>query len=236
MPQLDSLSALFQAPPDELVRRLLYGLLVSFIVGQLNAWCYMWTHRGLSYTRTFTQALILITMIADLSMSMVAMNVIAAFGLLGGLAIIRFRTVVRDTRDTAYVLLCLVCGMACGFGWYTIAVIGSAAANLVSLYLHRTGFGAWRSLESLLRLQVERGAINSALWNEIFHRFCRAYAMVSLDDLGPTREGDPQVCQCSFKLQLRDPERAGELAMALKSAFQVTAVHLLVQQENEEVS
>ena len=51
------------------------SLLVSFIVGRLNAWCYMWTHRGLSYTRTFTQSLILITMIVDLSMSMVAMNV-----------------------------------------------------------------------------------------------------------------------------------------------------------------
>ncbi|MCK4660097.1 MAG: MgtC/SapB family protein [Phycisphaerae bacterium] len=236
---MNFLDQLFQPVPTvpyNLTERLLLTLLIAFIVGQLNGWCYRWTHRGVSYSRTFTQALVLITIIAALSMALISSNIVAAVGLLGGLAIIRFRTVLRDARDTAYVFLCLICGMAAGFMYYGTAVIGAIFVNLVAFYLHKTGFGAWHATDSLLRFQIVASALDSVEFDTLLSRFCRRHSVISVDESpGPAAEGDA-VCQCAYKVRLRDPEQAPDLVSALKKAFRIDTIHLLVEQDFEEVS
>ena len=225
-----------QPLPGFSAERLLLTLLVAFIVGQLNAWCYKWTHRGVSYSRTFTQALVLISIVAAMSMSLVASNALIAIGLLGGLAIIRFRTVIRDARDTAYIFLCLICGMAAGFGFYGVAVVGSIATNLVAVYLHLTAFGAWHALDSLLRFQIEASALQSGALDALLSRFCRRHTVISVDESpAPDATGEAR-CICAYKVRLRDPERGPDLVRALKDAFRIDAIHLLVEQEYEEVA
>ncbi len=215
--------------------RLVLALLVAFILGQLNAWVYKWTHRGVSYSRTFTHAIVLISLITAISMVVVSSSLIAAFGLLGALAIIRFRTIVRDARDTAYIFLTLVCGMAAGFGYYGIAIVGAAAANLVAIYLHVTGFGAWRSYESLLRFEIDPLALDSHKLEHLLNRFCGRHSIVSIDepDFGPPDA--PARCQCALKVRLRDPDDGPRLVQALKLELQTSAVHLLMEGENEDV-
>ncbi len=233
---LDSLFQLGQAAPTNLVERLLLGLLVAFAVGQLNAWVYKWSHRGVSYSRSFTQALVLITIVSALSMALVVTNVLAVFGLLGGLAIIRFRTVVRDARDTAYVFLCLICGLAAGFGFYIASIIGAIVANLTALYLHKTEFGSWHRVDNLLRFEVAASALRSAAVDTVLSRFCRQHAVISVDDLPTLEPSAPANCECSYRVRLRDPDQGLELVSALKEATQARAVHLLVEQGNEDVA
>jgi hypothetical protein len=236
MAWLDELFHPLQTAQNHLAERLILALLVAFLVGQLNAWCYKWTHRGVSYSRTFTQALILIAIVAALSMSLVASNALIAVGLLGGLAIIRFRTVVRDARDTAYVFLCLICGMAAGFGFYGTAAIGAVTANLVAVYLHVTAFGAWHARDNLLRFQIEASALDSAALARLLSRFCRRYSVISVDESPtPGPDGIP-ACQCAYKIRLREPEEGPDLVSALKRMFRTEAIHLLIEQEYEEVA
>jgi uncharacterized membrane protein YhiD involved in acid resistance len=235
---MDVVQTLFQpiqATQSGVDEPLLLGLLVAFIVGQLNAWCYRWTHRGVSYSRTFTQALVLISITAALSMSLVTSSVVAAFGLLGGLAIIRFRTIIRDARDTSYVFFSLICGMAAGFGYYGTAVIGSIVVNLIAFYLHTTGFGAWHAKDSMLRFEIEAPALKSTAFEAVLSRFCRRHSVVSVDESTLGDPGREPMCQCSYKVRLRDPEQGPDLVSALKSTLQIEAVHLLVEQEHEEI-
>ena len=233
------LNEVFQPAPlrsDQMVERLVLTLLVAFIIGQFNAWCYKWTHRGVSYSRTFTQALVLLTIIAALSMSLIASNALIAVGLLGGLAIIRFRTVVRDSRDTAYVFLCLICGMAIGFGFYATAVIGAAAVNLVAIYLHLTAFGAWHGGEGLLRFRIPASELSGSAFEEQLSRFCRRHSIISVDETPAAEAGGEPMCQCAYKVRLRDPERGPELVAALKKVFRIDAIRLLIEQEHEEIA
>lgn len=236
---MDTLNDLFrpiQMLPGHSTERLVLSLLIAFIIGQFNAWCYKWTYRGVSYSRTFTHALILIAIVSALSMSLVASNALVAVGLLGGLAIIRFRTVVRDARDTSYVFLCLICGMAAGFGFHGTAIIGAIVANLVAGYLHLTSFGAWHSADGLLRFQIKVSALDGQVFESLLTRFCRRFSVISVDESRrPGAEGEA-VCQCAYKVRLRDPERGPDLVAALKSALDVEAVHLLIDQEQEEVA
>lgn len=233
---LQRLSSPVQAPPSGFLLSLLLSLLVAFIVGQLNAWCYRWTHRGVSYSRTFTQALVLISIIAAMSMSLVVGNVVAAFGLLGGLALIRFRTIIRDSRDIAFVFLAMVCGMAAGFGYLGTAILGSVVANAVAAYLFLTGFGAWHARDSLLRFEVPSHALRSSDFAAVLKDFCRRYSVVSVDESVFTESGREPLCQCAYKVRLHDPEDGPDLVAALKRALRIDAVHLVIDQANEDVA
>ena len=236
MNSLEELLLPLQNLEGDTPERLLYALLLAFIVGQLNAWCYKWTHRGVSYSRTFTHALVLITIIAALSMTLILTNPLVAVGLLGGMAIIRFRTVVRDARDNAYVLLCLICGMAAGLGNVFATATGSIVANLVALYLHQTGFGGWRSMESLLRFQMEASRFEGTALTTILKKFCRKHSVVSVDEAPSMDPDGAEIYQYVYKVKLRDSERAADLVSALRAGTPIQAVHLLVDQENEEVA
>jgi uncharacterized membrane protein YhiD involved in acid resistance len=233
-----SLDSLLQPPLNSALDHptLIFGLLLSFIIGQFNAWCYMSTHRGLSYTSTFTHSIVLITMISTISMGLVSQSFLAAFGLLGGMAIIRFRTVVRDARDSCYLLLALVCGIAIGFGMFSVAIVGALAANAVAVYMARTGFGSWSAVESLLRVQIETQAARSPEFERLLQRYCRRHAAVAVDEALASEPGMPALCQCVYRVSLRNANRAAEFVSALKEKFHVEAVHLVVEQEHDEIA
>jgi uncharacterized membrane protein YhiD involved in acid resistance len=221
--------------PVDMFARLLLALLTGFIVGQLNAWCYMWTHRGISYSRSFPQGLVLITIVAALSMSLVAAKAIIAIGLMGGAAIIRFRTAVRDTRDTAYVFLCLICGMGAGFGFHEIAVIGAVMANFVAVCLYLGQFGAWYAADSLLRFRIRTLDLNTAALESVLSRFCRRCTVVSVDEVAVSDLDGETQCECAYKVRLRDPEHGPDLVAELRTRLHTDAVHLLIEQDYEEV-
>ena len=60
-------------------------------------------------------------------------NVARAFSLVGALSIVRFRTVVRDTQDTAYVIFAVVVGMAVGAKNPWVAFIGLGLVGAAAL-------------------------------------------------------------------------------------------------------
>src|ERR1051326_2819996 len=89
-------------------------LLISFCIGHIVAWTYMWTHTGLSYSQTFTSSLLAQPVIVSLIMMLMSSSVLVALGVMGVFAMIRFRNVLKDTRDTTYILWCIVEGVAAG--------------------------------------------------------------------------------------------------------------------------
>src|SRR5437867_12271275 len=87
--------------PAELVAR----LLAAFGFGIAIALLYHFTRpleaRGNSFPMTILMLCVLIAMVTQV----IGDSVARAFSLAGALSIVRFRTVVRDTQDTAWVIL-----------------------------------------------------------------------------------------------------------------------------------
>src|SRR6185295_19084860 len=106
------------------------GLLLAFAGGQVIAWVYMMTHSGLSYSRSFVNALIVMPLVVCLVMMVLSNNLVTAFGMRAVFAIVRFRNILRDTLDTTYVLTVLVVGLACGSQKFTTAVIGCSLMSI----------------------------------------------------------------------------------------------------------
>jgi hypothetical protein len=129
----------------------LLSLLLAFVLGQVLAWVYYFTHSGLSYSRSFVQSLILITVVVAMVMAVIQTSIITAVGLMGALAIIRFRNIIKDTRDIAFIFCSLVVGMASGSQRYAVAIVGTVILSLIIIYLHLPSFGTHQPHNGFLR-------------------------------------------------------------------------------------
>src|SRR5829696_4825157 len=89
-------------------------LVIAMILGGLVAWTYRHTRQPEQITATFPATLVLLSILIAMVTQVIGDNVARAFSLVGALSIVRFRTVVRDTKDTAFVIFSVVVGMAVG--------------------------------------------------------------------------------------------------------------------------
>ena len=155
----------------------LLRLLSALVFGQVIAWIYIGTRRGVSYTATVAQAAIVMSLIVTLVMAVVGNSLARAFGLFGALALIRFRTPVKDARDTVFLFFAVAIGIACGTGNLLGALAGTVVIGGVLWYLASSRFGARSGHDGLLRLRMpaaSESGVRAALdghcaWSRIMH-------------------------------------------------------------------
>ena len=119
----------FEAVPPLVV---LVRLLVSLLLGGVVALIYRLTRSQSEVAPSFTATLVLLSILIAMVTQAVGDNVARAFSLVGALSIVRFRTVVRDTQDTAFVIFAVAVGMAVGAGYPWLAVAGSAVVAIAA--------------------------------------------------------------------------------------------------------
>lgn len=109
----------------------------AVIIGAVIVVSYYITHAGTIYSRKFNVSLLILTVLTTTVMTVIGNNVALSLGLVGALSIIRFRTPVKDSRDTVYIFWTVTVGICCGIGDYTVAAMGSAAVFVVLLFFGR---------------------------------------------------------------------------------------------------
>ncbi|MBN2133440.1 MAG: DUF4956 domain-containing protein [Sedimentisphaerales bacterium] len=208
----------------------LLSLLLAFVLGQLLAWVYYLTHSGLSYSRSYVQSLILITVVVAMVMAVIGNNIITAVGLMGALAIIRFRNVMKDTRDIAFIFCALVVGMAAGSHRYATAIVGTILLCLIAIYLYFTNFGSHEPHNGFLRFSL-RGAIGPEHpVPGILRRFCGNFSLISVQDTG---FGGP--AEYAYQLMIRNITRNEEFISALEKVEGIENISLTMQEKLLEV-
>ncbi len=123
----------FSAGTEASLPVLLLRLGVAFALGGAVAAIYFATHRrDDTYQPTFIATLVLLTILIAVVTQVIGESVARAFSLVGALSIVRFRTVVQDTRDTAFVIFAVVLGMAVGSGYLQVALAGLGVGGLAA--------------------------------------------------------------------------------------------------------
>lgn len=208
----------------------LLSLCLAFLCGQTIAWTYMWTHSGLSYSRSFVNSMILIPIVVALVMHVLSNSLVTAFGLMAVFAIVRFRNILRDTLDTSYILTAIVLGMAAGTQKYATAVAGCAFAVAVMLYLHVTGFGTRQRYDLILSLHWSRPGGELGQLLRLLDRHSRRVICASQrahEGFGGT--------DLSYRLLLRDGQRVQDLLAELRGLEGVSRVTSMKAEDESEL-
>lgn len=110
---------------------------VAAVIAAFIFLSYRLSHSGSVYSAKFNVTLAALTVITTTVMIVIGNNIALSLGMVGALSIVRFRTAIKDSRDTAYIFWAIVVGICCGAGDYLVAAAGSAVVFLVLLLFGR---------------------------------------------------------------------------------------------------
>jgi hypothetical protein len=143
-------------PPTEIVSRLSLALLIGWAV----ALVYRRTYTGIRFTNSIFHTQVLLALGGAMIWLVVGDNLVRAFGLAGMIGLIRYRTRIRDPKDTTVLLFSMILGMACGLGQYVVAGIGTGFVfiGLVLTFL----FDRRGRARAILRQENLRGLLSES--------------------------------------------------------------------------
>jgi len=227
--QLEPLFAGDFANPAGGPRVVLLVLLLSFVLGHIVAWVYMWTHAGLSYSRTFAGSLLVLPALVSVFMMLVASNAFIALGMLAVFTMIRFRNVLKDTRDTTFILWALVEGLGVGTQHFALSILGAGAMAVMFLYMRFTNFGARHYYDVIVSLEFREGAAPLEALRAVLRRHAARVQLAS------QREMEDDKLNVSYRLLLRDPARGRELLADLRATPGVELPTLFHREDESEL-
>ena len=161
--------------------QIVINLLFSFFLGLVISLVYKKTHKGLSYSQSFMVTNVFVTVIVCMVIMIIGNNLARAFALVGALSIIRFRTVVKDTKDTAFIFWSLASGMATGTGSYFLAIAGNLILSSIAFILYKSNFGSIVKSEFILQFRFNsRYSKISKNYIATLSKYAKANALLSL--------------------------------------------------------
>jgi hypothetical protein len=188
----------------------MFIMLLAFMIGHFVGFVYMWTHHGISYSRTFVASLAVLPVIIAIMMIVMAGNALIAFGLLAVFGVIRFRNVLKDTRDTTFVMWSIMEGLTVGTMRYTTALMAAVCIAMVMLYLRLTEFGTRHRFDAVLTLRLS-GDLDRARTD--LRRTLDRHTLQAT--LAAERRVVDEGVDMTYHLLLRDPARFEELQSEL---------------------
>lgn len=201
------------------------SVLLAFALAQLISGAYVWTFRGMSYSRSFVQSLALVSIVVCSLMLAIGNNLAAGIGVAGGLSLVRFRTSLRDPRDVVFVFAALAAGISCGLQAFAAAIIGSVVFILAAGVLHLTAYGARREFDGLVRFiaspdqQVEEAIVLALRQN------AQSFVLVTLRSAA-----QGTVMEHAYQVSLPSLEQRSALVRALQEINSIRDVQLLLQE------
>lgn len=131
----DKLFELFETSGELQIGTVAMHISVAAVLGFLIFVSYYITHRGTIYSKKFNASLVVLTVLTGTVMTVIGNNIALSLGMVGALSIVRFRTAIKDSRDTVYIFWTVIVGICCGVGDYMVALIGSAVTFIVLFIL-----------------------------------------------------------------------------------------------------
>jgi uncharacterized membrane protein YhiD involved in acid resistance len=174
--------------------------------------------------------MILSSMVVAMIIMTVGNSLARGLGILGSLAIVRFRTPVRDTRDLAFLFACLGVGVACGSAVYGVAVIGTVMIGAAAMLLHWSPFASRRQHEALLRFVLPKDSASEEKVKAIMRRTCSAFSLIALREI---HQGE--MIEHCYQIRLLDPSYQSAIIGGLGEIEDLAEPNLLLHRSTVEL-
>ena len=199
----------------------LYTVLLAFILSTAISITYYFTTPRNKQSRSFFQAMVLASIVASTVMQAIGDSLAVGLGMLGALAIIRFRNTLEDPRDIIFMFAALAAGLACGVYGFTIALVGTLGFCLVALVLKISPVDAESGLQVRVRFQQNQNEDIEAL-EAVLHKWAKRISLeeMRVRQVDSAPESESQVVDTFFeydyKIQLSSSRNYRNLVAELQ--------------------
>ena len=221
---------LYQSPDVVLWQAAMVAILVSYLTSQTIALAYMKTHQGVSYSRSFVVSLVAAGLVSTVLMLAIGNNLARGLGIVGTLALIRFRMQLHDPLDMIYMFASFAGGVAAGTGNFATGGIGTAAFLVVVGTLQMTGFGATHRHDGILRVQLPPSESSEGDLLASLKTHCRQFAAITVHEVAQGRE-----IERVYQITLRSPGREALLVRDVAAIKGAHAVSIAMQEATHDI-
>ena len=202
-----------------------YTMMLSFLLSVVLAVIYQKTFRGLSYSRNYVQAIVLISIISAVIIQSVGDSLARGVGIMAAMAIIRFRTNLKDPRDTLFLFASLAAGISCGAYAFNVAIIGTAGFSIAAIILYYSPLGPNSYFDGMLRFNMPAENTQRNELESIIHAYCKAFSLVTLRELA---QGDRM--DYAYHIKLRKGKTHESFLSELKTLDSMKGLSLMMQE------
>jgi len=202
------------------------NVIVALACGLFIAYIYKKSYRGAGYSAAFSNSMIFLTMITAIVIMVIGNNLARAFGLVGAMSIIRFRTAVKDTQDIVFIFFGLAIGMASGVGYHKMAIFGSIFIGLMILLLTKSNFTSTKPNDYLLQFAFHPNGEDSPPYMPILNKYCKRHNIINAKTIE-----DQGIMELAYYVKFRDKEKNPEFMRELDGVNGVKNINLFFDEE-----
>ena len=111
------------------------SLTIALVLAVFVALTYKLTYSGVAYSKKFNTSLIMMSLITTMVMNILGSSLALSLGMVGALSIVRFRTAVKDSKDTTFIFWAIAIGLGAGSSNFYIVTIGTVFVAVVTVIL-----------------------------------------------------------------------------------------------------
>jgi uncharacterized membrane protein YhiD involved in acid resistance len=201
-------------------------VMCTFILSSLIAFTYEKTSREVATAGNFIQALILISLLAAMVMQAIGDSLARGLGILGALAIIQFRTPIRNPRNIVFMFASIANGIACGVYGITIAFVGTISFCILAVVLRFSPFSQANNLIGVLVFELPNDFEMTEV-KKMLKLHCKKFLLKNYTvATSGKKEGK---IQYEYQIKLKRDEDGNELVKALQDISEITAIRLTFQ-------
>lgn len=212
--------------PAELI---IINIAMAFVIGLIIAFIYVKTHKGSSYSQSFVQTLVFMCAMTSIVMMVIGNSLARAFGLVGAFSIIRFRTVIKDTKDIAFVFIALGMGMAIGTNSHLIALIGIVFMSTAISIVHILNIGKKITEHYLLNIRFRPSAYDEHEVEDILKKYLKAHQILNMSSIKAN-----ELSEIVYEIKFKSVKKSEEFIGKIRAISGVERVRLIMSSENWE--
>jgi uncharacterized membrane protein YhiD involved in acid resistance len=182
------------------LEQVLTNLTIALISGIIVSYSYRLSFNGLSYSPTYVRALIILSVITALVIMTIGNNLARAFGLVGAMTVIRFRTAVKDIQDIVFIIFSLAVGMAAGVNLKFIAIFSSIFIGSITIILAKMNYAIPQKKQFLIQF-ISSLPEDEPAYISLLKKYCKQYNLIDMLSLDDKNE-----FEISFNVELKNKE------------------------------
>lgn len=206
---------------------ILINVLISMACSFIITLVYRFTYKGPGYSGNFVNSIIFLSVITSLVIMIIGNNLARAFGLVGALSIIRFRTAIKDTIDIVYIFLSLTIGMASGVGYHRLAITGTAICVVMLLVFSNDKISIFLTNQYMLQFKYSGEELDNEFLAKLLSGNCVNYELINIrsNELENSFE-------CSYYIRVKKTKDHNALLMELQKIKGIKGLNLFFDQQN----
>jgi uncharacterized membrane protein YhiD involved in acid resistance len=214
--------------------------LVSFVLSSLIALTYEKTSKEIETPKYFIQSLILISIPVATVMQAIGDSLARGLGMLGALAIIRFRTTLRNPRNMVFMFTSIAVGIAAGVYGITIAVVGTLGFCLVVVAIHFSPMSRQSEIVGSLQFEIPHDVFTASSMrdeiDEIINRYCKKTTLSKYSiNKKKKYEGLAEMVELEYKIKIESKIESTHLVNELSQKEGVFNVRINFRDDYEKI-